>query len=120
VADILNAWVVYSNGSDEDRSHVLPSDGCGDGSPYSVDQMRDRANALGGAYTSANSVNVQQSTGGYTSNVSFQTNKGNISFTGFDTGCSHKDFCNDFFSIFNLRAPGYVSIKSRMYDVRIK
>jgi peptidoglycan hydrolase CwlO-like protein len=121
ISDILNAWKVYNNGSDEDKSRILPPDGCGGGSPLSTDEMRSRADSLGGGYSSVSSVNVQQSTSGYTSSITFQTNNGSVSITGFDTGCSHKEKgCKDFWTIFNLRAPGNISIKNRMFDIKVK
>ncbi len=121
ISDILNAWVVYNSGSDDDKSHIFPPDGCGGGSPYSTGQMRDRANALGGAYTNVSSVNVSESTSGYTSSVTFQTNRGALTLSGFDTGCSHPGGgCKDFWTIFALRAPGNISIKSRLFDIKVK
>lgn len=121
MADVLNAWVVFQNGDSGDLSRILPPDGCGGGSPYSINEMKNRANQLGGEYTSISSVNVLQSTSGYTSQVVFQTNKGSLSVSGFDTGCAHRsEFCDDFWTIFNLRAPGYISIKNRMFDIRVK
>jgi len=123
IADILNAWVVYTNGSSDDKSHIFPPDGCGGGSPYSKSEMADKANSLGGSYTSVSSVSVSQSTNGYTASITFQSNRGGTLITGFDTGCPHanKDIqCKDFWTIFNLRAPGNISIKNRMFDIRIK
>jgi peptidoglycan hydrolase CwlO-like protein len=115
-SDILNAWIVYNNGTDEDRSRILPNDGCGGGNPFSINEMRDR-----GGVNNISGVSVEQSTNGYTNNVKFNTNKGEISINGFDTGCAHVEGgCKDFWTIFNLRAPGNLSIKSRLYDVRIK
>lgn len=118
ISDILNTWVVYTKGTDDDRSHILPPDGCGGGTPYSVDQMRDRANALGGAISSVSVDSVQQNGGGYTSQVSF--NGGQIVIPGFNTSCTHPGSCQDFWTIFNLRAPGNISIKSRLFDIRSK
>jgi len=119
VVDIINAWIVYNKGSNEDRDRILPPDGCGGGNPFSKDEMRQKAG--GDAVSSVNSVSVSQSTGGYTNSVVFQTDKGEKNIIGFDVNCGHADGrCNDFWSIFNLRAPGNISIKSRLYDVRMK
>jgi peptidoglycan hydrolase CwlO-like protein len=121
LADILNAWVVYNNGSGDDKSHILPPDNCGGGSPYSISQMTDRANAAGGSYSSVSSVSVSESNSGYTSQVTFQTNRGSVTMPGFDPGCSHPGGgCKDFWTIFALRAPGNISIKSRLFDIRVK
>lgn len=121
ISDILNAWKIYNQGSDEDKNRILPPDGCGGGSPYSIEEMKNKAATLGGSYSSVSGVSVQQSTNGFTLNVTFQTNQGSLTITGFDTGCSHKDGgCKDFWTIFNLRAPGNISIKNRMFDIRLK
>lgn len=121
MSDILNAWTVYNGGTDDDRSHVLPPDGCGGGSPYSLSQMADRASAIGTRYSSVSTVSVQQSTNGFTSNITFYTDAGSVSIAGFDTSCSHSQKgCKDFWTIFNLRAPGNISIKSRMFDIKVK
>ncbi len=121
ITDILNAWVVYTKGTSDDQSHILPADNCGGGSPYSISQMKDRANALGGAYSSVNGVSVSQNGGGYTADVTFQTDRGDLTLPGFDVNCSHPGGgCKDFWTIFALRAPGNISIKSRLFDVRIK
>lgn len=121
ISDVLNAWVVYTNGSSDDQSHILPPDGCGGGSPFSVSQMTDKANSLGGAYTSVSGVSVSENNSGYTSSVTLQTNRGSVTIPGFDTGCSHPGGgCKDFWTIFALRAPGNISIKNRLFDIRIK
>jgi peptidoglycan hydrolase CwlO-like protein len=118
ISDILNAWIVYTSGSGE-AGRILPPDGCGGGNPYSVDEMRQKAG--GDAVSSVSGVSVSQSSNGITSSVNFQTNKGSINIPGFDTGCAHaSENCRDFWTIFNLRAPGNISIKNRMFDVRLK
>lgn len=121
IADILNAWVVYNSGSSDDKNHILPPDNCGGGDPYSQDQMKSKADSMGGSYSNVSSVNVSQSTSGYTSSITFQTNLGSVTIPGFDNGCSHPGGgCKDFWTIFALRAPGNISIKSRLFDIRVK
>lgn len=108
MSDILNAYIVYQSGSDRDR--ISPTDtSCWPGNPFSISEMRDKANASGGAVTKIASASVVYSDSGSTSGVSFQTNRGTISISGAD-----------FKSIFNLRAPGYVSIKSPLYNIETK
>ena len=108
MADILNAWIVYQSGEDKDR--ISPIDtSCWPGNPFSMNEMRDKANSKGGAVTSVSSASVTYSNGGSTANVSFSTNRGTISING-----------NDFKTLFNLRAPGYVSIKSPLFNVETK
>lgn len=108
MSDILNAYIVYQSGSDRDR--VSPIDtSCWPGSPFSISEMRDKASSNGGAVTSVSSVSVVYSDSGSTASVTFNTNRGSINING-----------SDFKTIFNLRAPGYVSIKSPLYNVETK
>lgn len=108
MADILNAWVVRkAGGGDADR--VGPLGPCWGGNAFSLDEMRDRANDKGGAYTSVSSVKVEHSSAGTTSRVVFQTNRGEVSMSG-----------SEFKEIFNLRAPGNISLKSNLYGIERK
>lgn len=108
MSDILNAWIVYQSGDSHDR--ISPVDtSCWSGNPLSVSEMRDKANAHGGAVTSVSGVSVTYSNGGNTASVSFTTNKGTMSISG-----------SDFKTIFNLRAPGYISIKSPLFNIEKK
>jgi peptidoglycan hydrolase-like amidase len=107
MSDILNAAIVYSSG---DSGGISPLDtSCWPGSPASKDDLRNRANDHGGAVTSVSGVSVTYSSNGSTSQVSFQTNRGSVSFAG-DT----------FKTAFNLRAPGYISLKSPLYNIEKK
>ncbi len=107
-ADILNAWQVRKNGGDASR--ILPitinscSIGGAHGNPYSMGELRD----LGG-FTSISGVSVSYNSGGYTDTVTFQTNKGTINISG-----------SEFKETFNLRAPGYISIRSPLYNIEKK
>jgi peptidoglycan hydrolase CwlO-like protein len=103
MADILNGWLVLSHGSDD---RVSPLGGCWSGNPYSMAELRDKANGLGGAITSINSVSIEYSNSGFTANVRFSTNKDNVTITG-----------SEFKKIFNLRAPGNISLKSGLYNI---
>lgn len=108
MADILNAYIVYKSGDQSDR--VSPVDtSCWPGNPFSYSEMKDKANNHGGAVTSVGTVSVTYSNDGTTANVSFATNRGSISISG-----------SDFKTIFNLRALGYVSIKSPLYNIETK
>ncbi len=107
-ADILNAWQVRKNGGDASR--ILPitinscSIGGASGNPYSMSELRD----LGG-YTSVSGVSVSYNSGGYTNTVTVQTNKGTINIPG-----------SEFKETFNLRAPGYISIRSPLFNIETK
>lgn len=114
-ADILNAWVVRKNGSGSDGERILPVTinscpiGGTGGNPYSMSELKEKANALGGAYTSVSSVSVSYSTSGATATVVISTNRGSVSISG-----------SEFKDTFNLRAPGYISIRSPLYNIEKK
>ncbi|MCJ7827599.1 hypothetical protein MUP65_00425, partial [Patescibacteria group bacterium] len=92
MADILNAWVVLIEyGQSDDR--VLPLGGCWGGSPYSLEELRNRAAQLGVGYTRVTGVGVTYSDGGYTANVHFETDQGGLDISG-----------SEFKKAFNLRA----------------
>jgi len=107
MADILNAWVLWKKG---DKGHISPTTtSCWGGKPYSLDEMAARADKYGEKYTNVNNVDVDISNSGYTSTVHFQTNRGTVSING-----------TDFKEVFNLRAPGFVAIRSRLYDFEMR
>lgn len=107
-ADILNAWTTRKNGGDASR--ILPvtinscSIGGASGNPYSMDELREK-----GGITSVSSVSVTYNSGGYTDTVILQTNKGEVRIAG-----------SEFKETFNLRAPGYISIRSSLYNIEKK
>ena len=103
MADILNAWVVLHEGGG-DSNRVTPESSCWDGNPYSKDDLRN----IGG-YTSVSGVSVNYAENGITANVTFQTNKGSKTFPG-----------SEFKKTFNLRAPGYVALKSGLFNIEKK
>lgn len=107
--DILNAYLVQ--GKDVDSGRITPvTTSCWGGNPYSIVELADLANQkAGGAATSISSVSVTYSENGTTASVSFETNRGAISISG-----------SDFKTIFNLRAPGYISIRSPLYNIERK
>lgn len=110
MADILNAWLVQGKDG-VDGSRITPvTTSCWGGNPYSMNELRDLANSkAGGAVTSVSSVLVSYSTDGKTASVSFSTNRSLNPISGAD-----------FKTIFNLRAPGYVSIRSPLFNVEQK
>jgi peptidoglycan hydrolase-like amidase len=106
MADILNSWVVWDNGTNSDAAHISPvTTSCWGGDPYSMDEMASKADKYGDKYSSVSSIDVTIGNNGQTTKVTLKTNQGTVSIDG-DT----------FKTVFNLRAPGYVSIKSRLYD----
>lgn len=71
-----------------------------------MNELRDKANGYGGSFTSVNSVSVEYSNNGFTATVRFSTNQGDVSFSGAD-----------FKKMFNLRAPGRISLKSGLFNI---
>jgi len=101
MADIVNAWkVLYQGGGDVSRISPVDTE-CWGGNPYSVSEL----SALGG-YNSVSSVSVVYSNGGFTNSVRFETNKGSLTING-----------EEFKRAFNLRAPGYIGIKSSLFNI---
>lgn len=110
ISDILNAYLIQ-NKSGVDNGRITPvTTGCWGGNPYSVGEARDLANSVGGgAVTSISNVSVVYSNDGKTANLTFTTQRGGITIAGVD-----------FKQIFNLRAPGYISIRSPLYNIERK
>jgi len=107
MADILNAYVVWNDGSSSDQGHISPvTTSCWGGDPYSLDEMASKADKYGTKYSKVTGVDVDISNGGYTSKVYLDTDKGRVTVDG-----------ETFKTVFNLRAPGYVSIKSKLFDL---
>ena len=101
LADILNAWKVLTSGGG-DVSRISPIDtSCWGGNPYSMNEL----SGIGG-FTSVSSVSVIYNNNGSTQSVSFGTNKGSTNLTG-----------EEFKKAFNLRAPGYIGIKSSLFNI---
>ncbi len=111
MADILNAIVVYRSGNGAE--HILPVDytscfGKG-GEPWSKEQMKNEANSRGGAFNYVSSVSTTYSSGGQTAKVIFSTNRGSFEVSG-----------EEFYTVFNLRAPGRISLKSKLFNIEKK
>ena len=115
MADILNAWLVRQKGGSAEVERILPVTinqcpvGGSGGNPYSLSELRSVANQYGGAFTSVSSVSVTYSNGGETSSLTFGTNKGSVPISG-----------SEFKQAFNLRAPGYIAIRSPLFNVEKK
>jgi len=74
-----------------------------------MSELRDKAGQYGGAVTSVTSVSVSYSSGGTTGNVTVRTNRGALSISG-----------SEFKETFNLRSPGYISLRSPLYNIEKK
>lgn len=101
MADMLNAYqVLYKGGGDVSRISPLDTN-CWKGNPYSKSEL----SSIGG-YTSVSGVSVTYSSSGSTQSVVFSTNKGSLSLSG-----------EELKKAFNLRAPGYIGIKSSLFNI---
>lgn len=110
MSDVLNAYLIQNKGG-VDNGRITPvTTTCWGGNPYSMGETRDlAANVGGGSVSSISNISVLYGNDGKTANITFSTNRGDISIGG-----------SDFKQIFNLRAPGYISIKSPLYNVERK
>lgn len=100
MADILNAWKVLTGGGG-DTSRISPVGGCWGGNPYSLGELK----SIGG-FGGVTGVSVVYSNSGSTMQVNLQTDNGSVSIEG-----------GEFKKAFNLRAPGYIGIKSSLFNV---
>jgi len=101
MADILNAWRVLYDGAGGDVSRIVPVS-CWGGNPYSTSELA----AIGG-FTNVTSVNTAvYGSNGSTLNITFQTNNGSKTIPG-----------DQLKKAFNLRAPGYVGVKSSLFNI---
>ncbi len=101
MADILNAWQVLFKGGG-DSSRVSPTDtNCWPGNPYSKEELASIS-----GFRNVYSVSVVYSNSGSTLSVKFSTNKGEINISG-----------EEFKKAFNLRAPGYIGLKSSLFNI---
>jgi len=111
-ADILNAILYYSKTHDYSHLSQIESGGCfggNDPNAWSREELRRQVQGHGGPISSINSVNVDYSTGGYTQTVRLSTDKGDFNFTA-----------EDFKTVFNLRAPGAIVVKSSLFNIEKK
>ena len=111
MADILNAVLIYRSG--QGSEHILPVDyvSCfgSSGEPWSLQQMRDQAGSLGGSINTVTRVEVTYGSDGKTNRLVFGTNRG-----GFEVGGE------EFYTVFNLRAPGRLALKSKLFNLEKK
>jgi len=111
-ADILNAVLYYSETNDYSHLSQIDSGGCfggNDPNAWSRDELARQVGSHGGPISSINSITVDYSTGGYTQNVRVSTDKGDFTFSA-----------SNFKTVFNLRSPGAVVLKSALFNIEKK
>ncbi len=109
MADILNAWVVWRKGNDDEKDHISPvTTSCWGGDPYSMDKMADKADKYDKEFTSISKIHTPSFNSGKTTEICFDTNRGKTCING-----------EEFKTVFNLRAPAYVAIRSRLFDIEM-
>ncbi len=110
MVDILNAWVVWRKGSDSEKRHISPiTTSCWGGDPYSMDKMAEKADKYGSKFKSVSKVYTPSFSSGQTTKICFETNRGKTCIAG-----------DEFKTVFNLRAPGYIAIRSRLFDIEME
>lgn len=113
MADILNAWKVLDKQGSDDRILPITINSCPiggiTGNPYSMADLKAKAESLDKGFSSVSSVAVVYSNGGETNSVIFQTDRGEVPLSGAD-----------FKRAFNLRAPGYIALRSPLFNIEKK
>jgi len=110
--DILNAILYYSKTNDYSHLSQIDAGGCfggNDPNAWSREELAHQVSSHGGPVSSVNFITVDYSTGGYTQNVRISTDKGDFTFSAID-----------FKTVFNLRSPGAIVIKSALFNIERK
>ena len=106
MADIINAYLYLSKVDSDDRVSPVTTS-CWGGNPYSIDDLASKTkDKYGSSVSDIKSISVSYSNGGYTSSVKVETDIGTLNLDG-----------PTFKDVFNLRAPGYIAIRNRLFDV---
>jgi peptidoglycan hydrolase-like amidase len=104
MADIVNAYQVWTAKGKNDSRIVPVHDGChSSGNPYSHTELRMLAEK---PVSSISSVSVSSSNG-FTTGIIFSTNAGTVSIINTK---EDPEAVNRFKTVYNLRAPGYLRI----------
>lgn len=109
-SDIINAVLYHSK--THDSSHLSQFQNCigsCDPNAWSRDELRRQVGDKGGPVSSINSISVDYSTSGFTQTVRLSTDKGDFNFSN-----------DDFKTIFTLRAPGALTLKSSLFNIEKK
>lgn len=110
-SDMINAAIVVANNGD--TSGIFPEDvrSCwgGQDNPWSKSRLAEEADKFGGRVTNITGVTVKHGSDGYTNQVTFQTNRGEVTISG-----------GNFDRAYNLRAPGALSLKGNLFNIEKK
>ncbi|HUW21170.1 MAG TPA: SpoIID/LytB domain-containing protein [Candidatus Bathyarchaeia archaeon] len=113
MADILNAWQVLRDVGNDERILPVTINQCPiggvDGNPYTLEELKNKAGSLGGAFTAVSSVTINYGNNGETNSLVVNTNKGSVTISG-----------SEYKQAFNLRAPGYIAIRSPLFNIEKK
>lgn len=108
MSDIVNAYFVMkvdSRGADTGRILPVTINSCAvggqSGNPYSMEELRKYVD---NPVTNISGVTVSNNNQGQTTEVRFQTNRGEVKISG-----------NDFKEVFNTRAPGFLAIHQKNF-----
>lgn len=106
MADIINAYLYLSKVDSDDRVSPVTTS-CWGGNPYSKSDLASKTkDKYGNSVSDVKSISVSYSKSGYTSSVKVETDIGTLNLDG-----------PTFKDVFNLRAPGYIAIRNRLFDV---
>ena len=111
MADIINAYVVWTKGSAKDKARIssLPKS-CWGGNPYSIEDLREKSKNYGAGYSKATSAQSPKRTNGTVTSITFTLDGGKEVTVDGQT----------FKTVFNTRSPSYLSIKSRLFNIETK
>ncbi|MDO8551427.1 MAG: SpoIID/LytB domain-containing protein [bacterium] len=111
--DIVNALIAFK-GNSGNVSHLSSLDsktclGTDISDTWDKGRVREEAGKYGGPVSHVTSLSVVYSDGGYTQQVTLETDRGRKEFSG-----------EDFKYIFNLRVPGAIGLKSGLFNLMKK
>lgn len=110
LADIANALLYFSK--TQDSSHLSQTQNCLSGcdpNAWSADELKRQVGDKGGPISQITKVNIDFGNDGSTKTVHFTTDRGSFDFSG-----------SDFKTIFSLRAPGAIHVKSTLFNIEQK
>lgn len=110
MADIANALLYFSK--TQDSSHLSQTQNClssCDSNAWSPDELKRQVGDKGGPISQIIKASVDFGSDGSTRTIHLSTDRGNLDFSG-----------TDFKTIFSLRAPGAIHVKSTLFNIEQK